>query len=113
MHRVTMMKLTTWMIALWLVGMSGASLVAQAGAPGATPAAAGQAVGQEPQDQFVPVKSLPQQDQLPASTLLITAYGFIWAVLLVYLWTIWRRLVKVEREMQELSAKIGEKSARR
>lgn len=109
-----MMKLTPWVIALWVVGVSGASLLAQAGAPGASPAAAGQVVAQqESQDQFVPVKSLPQQDQLPASTLLITAYGFVWAVLLVYLWTIWRRLVKVERDMQVLSAKIGEKSARR
>jgi CcmD family protein len=62
-----------------------------------------------PQDQFVPVKDLPAQEQLPAPGLVMTAYGFVWAVLLVYLWTIWRRLMKVEREMHDLTARLGEK----
>ena len=64
---------------------------------------------QEPADQFVPVKTLPAQEQLPAATLVMVAYGFVWAVLLVYVWTVWRRLMKVEREMHDLSARIGEK----
>jgi len=83
-----------------------ASLAAAAQPP---PPASGQAAAQEPQDQFVPVKTLPAQEQLPAPTLVMAAYGFVWAVLLVYLWTIWRRLMKVEREMLDLSARLGEK----
>jgi CcmD family protein len=83
---------------------------AQAGAAGEPQASAAQAPApQEQPDQFVPVKTLPQQEQLPAAGLLLTAYGFVWAVLLVYVWTIWRRLMKVEREMQILAARIGEK----
>jgi CcmD family protein len=39
----------------------------------------------------------------------MVAYGFVWAALLVYVWTVWRRLMKIEREMHDLSARIGDK----
>lgn len=58
------------------------------------------------QEEFVPVKDLPQQEQLPGGPLVIAAYGFVWAALLVYVWTIWRRLGKVEREMRDLAARM-------
>jgi CcmD family protein len=61
----------------------------------------------------VPVKALPQQDQLPAAPLLVAAYAFVWVALLVYVWTIWRRLMKVEREIQELSSRVSENVSRR
>jgi CcmD family protein len=93
----------------WLMA-AGAGLGRAQGAPAAQPPAAlAQPASPEPQEQFVPVKTLPQQEQLPAATLVMTAYGFVWAVLLVYLWTIWRRLMKVEREMHDLAARLGEK----
>jgi CcmD family protein len=96
--------LVVWM----MVGAVG--LLAQATPSAAqAQAPAGQVAGQEQQDQFVPVKGLPQQEQLPASTLVMAAYGFVWAVLLVYLWSIWRRLMKVEHEMRALSARLGQK----
>jgi CcmD family protein len=60
-------------------------------------------------DQFVPFKSLPAQQQLPAERLVMAAYGFVWAALLVYVWTIWRRLGKVEGEMRDLEARLGGK----
>jgi CcmD family protein len=105
--------LMTWMVALWLAGGAGAGLHAQAAAQPATPQTpAEQAAGEAQLDQFVPLKSLPQQEQLPAPRLVIAAYGFVWAVLLVYVWTIWRRLMKVEREMHELSARIAEHTGR-
>jgi CcmD family protein len=106
----SMMRLMGWVVALWLVGATGAAVLAQPG--GSAPAPAASSASQASQDQFVPVKSLPQQEQLPAASLLMTAYGFVWAVLLVYLWTIWRRVIKVERELHDLSARIAEKSAR-
>ena len=56
----------------------------------------------------MPVKDLPQQEQLPAAPLLITAYAFVWVALLVYVWTVWRRLLKVEREMRELAGRINQ-----
>lgn len=51
---------------------------------------------------FVPVNELPPADQLPAAPLLIAAYAFVWLAAMAYLWSIWRRLNKVEREMRTL-----------
>jgi len=62
--------------------------------------------GQPPttgQGEFVPVNELPPADQLRAAPLLITAYAFVWVAVLFYVWTIWRRLNKVEKDMQALA----------
>ena len=72
-------------------------------------AGAQQPAGQRPQDEFVPVKDLGPQEQLAAAPLLVAAYVFVWLALLVYLWSIWRRLGKVERELSALSRRLGEK----
>jgi hypothetical protein len=112
MSRMLRTGARVWVVALCVVGSSGAGLVAQGtAAPGGTPPA--QTAAQPSQDEFVPMKSLPQQEQLPAATLLVTAYAFLWAALLVYVWTIWRRLMTVEREMQQLSSRVSESAARR
>ena len=57
------------------------------------------------QEQFVPAKSLPQTEQMPAGPLLLTAYAFIWVAVAFYVWTLWRRLNKVEHEMRALAQK--------
>jgi CcmD family protein len=57
------------------------------------------------QSEFVPVNTLPAADQLPAAPLLVTAYAFVWVATMVYLWSIWRRLNKVEGEMRSLAQK--------
>jgi CcmD family protein len=54
------------------------------------------------QEGFVPVTPETAVEQLPAAPLLIVAYAFVWVALLVYVWSIWRRLEKVEREMHAL-----------
>jgi CcmD family protein len=54
------------------------------------------------QEGFVPVTSLPPAQQLPAAPYLICAYAFIWVGVMVYLWSIWHRLGKVEQEMRTL-----------
>jgi CcmD family protein len=54
------------------------------------------------QEGFVPIDQLPPQEQLPAAPLLITAYAFVWVLLMVYLWSIAKRLGKVESEIQTL-----------
>jgi CcmD family protein len=59
--------------------------------------------------EYVPVKDLPPVDQVPAAPLLIAAYAFVWIAAMFYMWTIWRRLNRVETEMQALARK----SARR
>ena len=58
------------------------------------------------QSEFVPVDSVPAADQLPAAPLLITAYAFVWIATLVYVWSIWRRMNKVEDEMRALAQKL-------
>ena len=68
------------------------------------PAAAG---AQPPaQEGFVPVEQLPGQEELPAGPLVAAAYGIAWAAVLMYLFSIWRRLETVEREMAEVSRRV-------
>lgn len=74
-------------------------------------ALAGAASAQQPapQDDFVPVGQLPAAaEQLPAAPLLIAAYAFVWVMVLFYLWTLWRRLASVEREMREVERRVSE-----
>jgi CcmD family protein len=66
------------------------------------PMAAMQPPGGAAQDGFVPLDSLPPSEQLPAAPLLITAYAFVWVLLMAYLWSIARRIRKVESEMETL-----------
>jgi CcmD family protein len=65
------------------------------------------AVQQAPpgQSEYVPIKDLPATEQMPAAPLLIAAYAFAWIAVMFYLFTIWRRLNKVETEMHALAAK--------
>lgn len=81
-----------------------ALLLAPAGAAGF---AAGSGQPQPPQEEFVPIDQVPPGDQLPAAPLLIGAYAIVWLVVFGYLWSIWRRLSTVERELTELSGRAG------
>ena len=82
-------------------------------APAAATAGAHGEQPQPPQEEFIPIDELPPGDQMPAAPLLIAAYAIVWAVVFVYLWSIWRRLSTVEREMQELArrADAGEEGS--
>ncbi len=59
------------------------------------------------QGEFVPAKDLPPTESIPAAPLLVAAYAFIWVAVTFYLWTIWRRLNKVEAEMRALAQKTA------
>jgi CcmD family protein len=58
------------------------------------------------QEGFVPVDQLPADERLPAAPLLIVAYAIAWVAVLVYLWSIWQRLSRVERELADVSRRI-------
>ena len=58
------------------------------------------------QEGFVPVDQLPGQEQMPAAPLVAAAYAVAWAAVLVYVWTVWRRLGKVEQELAEVSRRL-------
>jgi CcmD family protein len=62
------------------------------------------------QTEFVAVNDLPAAEQLPAAPLLVTAYAFVWVALMFYLWTIWRRLGKVEADMRALEQRTARSS---
>ncbi|HXW04643.1 MAG TPA: CcmD family protein [Vicinamibacterales bacterium] len=64
------------------------------------------------QEGFVPVDQLPPDEQLPAAPLLIAAYAVAWLAVFGYLWSVWQRLSRVEREIAEVSRRI-EAGARR
>jgi CcmD family protein len=57
--------------------------------------------------EFVPLADLPPTEKLAAGPFLIAAYAFVWVALMFYLWTIWRRLIKVETEMRALAQKTA------
>ena len=62
---------------------------------------------------FVPVKEIPASEQLPSAPLVLVAYAFVWAAFLVYTWTMWRKLGKVEQEITTLSAQLSKPRATR
>ena len=68
------------------------------------------ALAQEPQSQFVPADSLPQE-VLPATPFVFAAYAFVWLALLAYVYALWRRLAKVERELADVNAKLAGRKA--
>ena len=89
-----MTMIRTWMRAAMMA-------VVLAGAPGPgfaqTPA----------QEGFVPVEQLPGQEELPAAPLVAAAYGVAWAAVLIYLFSIWKRLAAVEREMADVARRVS------
>ena len=64
------------------------------------------------QDGFVPVDTLPPEDRLPAAPLLVAAYSVAWVAIMIYVWSLWRRLSRVEREMATLGQRAGEPDRR-
>jgi hypothetical protein len=55
-----------------------------------------------PQGDFVPFTGVPPDQQMPAAPLVIGAYAFFLLLMMFYLWTIWRRIGKVEADMRAL-----------
>ena len=56
---------------------------------------------------FVPVKpGETGQETLPATPLVFIAYAFVWTLLLLYVFLLWRKLGRVERELAEVNAKL-------
>jgi hypothetical protein len=64
------------------------------------------AVAQQPpperQTEYVPVDSLPQQEQMAAAPLLVGAYSFVLVAFFVYLASVARQLQKVQKEIDRL-----------
>ena len=59
------------------------------------------------QEEFVPLESVRPEDQLPAAPLLVTAYAFIWILVLGYVWSLQRRTSTVAQELSSLKRRMG------
>ena len=67
--------------------------------------ASGVRADQQPPADFVPVENAPPGEQIPAMPLLGAAYGFIWVGVFGYVWSLSKRLQKVEAEIAQLESR--------
>ena len=65
-----------------------------------------QQVPPPPPDGFVALDPSAVREQMPAAPLVIAAYGIAWVLLIGYLWSIWRRLAKVQQEIAQVSRRL-------
>lgn len=77
--------------------------VAAAQEPASSPASAPAQQPAAAQDGFVPVSQLPPTEELAPGPLVLGAYGFIWVAVLVYVWSLARRLNAVQKDFDALS----------
>lgn len=56
-------------------------------------------------DEFVPISEVPAAEQIPALTLVASAYGLVWLALFGYVWSLGRRLQQAETDIARLERK--------
>jgi CcmD family protein len=59
------------------------------------------------QDGFVPIDQLAPKEELPAAPLVMAAYAVAWLVVFGYVWSLWRRLQRVEGEIADVNRRLG------
>lgn len=59
------------------------------------------------QDGFVPIDQLAPKEELPAAPLVMAAYAVAWLVIFAYIWSLWRRLQRVEAEIADVSRRVA------
>ncbi|HXG88992.1 MAG TPA: hypothetical protein VNJ02_11710 [Vicinamibacterales bacterium] len=57
---------------------------------------------QPAQEEFVPVDQLPPEAELPAARMVIGAYVFVWVAFVAYIFTLVKRVKKVEGDLAML-----------
>jgi CcmD family protein len=65
------------------------------------------------QEGFVPIDQLQAKEQIPAAPLVIAAYVVAWVAVFAYVWSIWQRLGRVEREIADVSRRLESRSPSR
>jgi CcmD family protein len=63
-------------------------------------------------DGFVPLSEFADREILPATPLVFYAYGFVWVALMAYVWMIWRRMGKVEQDLESVRKRLTDRGAR-
>jgi CcmD family protein len=57
------------------------------------------------QGEFVPIDQLPAAESFPAAPLVIAAYAVVWLIVFFYVFSVWKRLDRVERELREVAGR--------
>jgi hypothetical protein len=83
---------------LWLIGAPG--LAAQT-VPPATP------------EGFVPMSEIANREVLPATPLVFYAYAFVWLALIGYVFVLWRKLGRVEADLEAIRRRLGQNGSAR
>ena len=58
------------------------------------------------QSGFETIKPGEIQEKLPATPLVFIAYAFVWGALAFYVFLMWRRLGRVERDLADVRGKL-------
>ena len=66
----------------------------------------------EQQKTFVPLSEAPQQEQIPSSRLVISAYSFVVLALFVYVLSLSRRLSSVKQELDRFERDTSQRARR-
>jgi len=94
-----------WLSAV-LVVIAGLSVTAFAQTqPTPTPAAA--------LEGFVPMSETAPREVLPATPLVFFAYAFVWLALIVYVFSMWRRMGRIEQDLAAVQRRLREGSGGR
>jgi CcmD family protein len=65
------------------------------------------------QEGFVPIDQLKPREELPAAPLVMAAYAVAWLVVFAYVWSLWKRLQKVEGEIADVARRVSSEGPRR
>lgn len=57
-------------------------------------------------DGFVPMSAAAPREMLPATPLVFYAYSFVWLALIGYVFSIWRRMARVERDLADVQRRL-------
>lgn len=63
-------------------------------------------------DDFQPVSQVPAQEQLPAAPMVMIAYAVVWVMTVGFVFSVWRRLDKVEKELRDVERRVGDQVSR-
>ena len=59
-------------------------------------------------DEFRPMSETAPREELPATPFVFYAYAFVWLALIVYVFSIWRRMGRVEQDLAAVQRRLRE-----
>lgn len=72
------------------------------------PSVGAQAVQPTTPEGFVPMSEIANREVLPATPLVFYAYAFVWVALLGYVFVLWRKLGRVEADLEAIRRRLAQ-----